>query len=209
MHIITLPTYCCIQQLRYLSACPHAALNVERSSTHVTDRHFSCVIYQVTDKNFSRVIFQVKGISNAWFFSGHRQTFLLRDFSGQRNFSCVIFSGKRQTFLLRDFSGQRNFSCVIFQVTDRHFSWWFFRSRTDISHAWFFRSQKFRMRDFFQVTDISPTWFSSSDKSFTCIIFHVRDRYFSCVTLVEFTEFEDGTDRLSRNDGKELPPYTV
>lgn len=70
--LITLPTYCCIQQLRYLSDCPHAALNVERSSTHVRDRHFPCVIFQVTEKYFYCVIFQVT----------------------DRNFSCVIFQIK-------------------------------------------------------------------------------------------------------------------
>jgi len=40
-------------------------------------------------------------------------------------------------------------------------------------------------------------WFFSSDRSFTCVIFHVRDRHFSCVTLAEFTDFEDGTDSCS------------
>ena len=100
VHIITQPTYCCIQQLRYLSDCPHAALNVERSSTHVRDRHFSCVIFQVTDRYFSCVILKVKKISHAWFFQ-----------VTNRHFPCVIFQVT-----------DRNYSCAIFQVTDRHFS---------------------------------------------------------------------------------------
>jgi hypothetical protein len=65
VHMTTLPTYFCIQQLRYLSDCPHAALNVERNSTHVRDRHFPYVIFQVTDRHFYCMIFQVTDISHA------------------------------------------------------------------------------------------------------------------------------------------------